>query len=352
MNLHPPGGPRVSSRIRAIGSAILISLTATVSYCVAQKPPTAAPEIRKNLVYGTHAEKALKLDVYRPRRPGRLPAVLVFHGGGWYMGAKSSSQASMFAQRLAEAGYVAISAAYRLAPDHLWPAQLDDVRRAVQYVRAEATTLGIDTTRVAAMGASAGGHLSAFLAVSDDIADLQATDPVLRQSSRINCAVSICGPMDLESREGASKAAQATVLKLLTGTSALSDQRAWALAESKLKSASPAAFVDRRDSPLFLVYGDRDTLVRPVQSLSMNRALLAAEVPHELFCVKDGGHCDFLGRLGDPVAAKTDAVWTRVLSFLIEHMTPSSKSAPASRPDSRPEAPASRPVGDEKKIIR
>lgn len=345
MNSNPGRPPRFRSFLRPLVPTILLALSAATAPLPAQAGKSAAPEIRKNLVYGTHADKALKLDVYRPRRPGRLPAVLVFHGGGWYMGGKSASEAPMFAMRLAEAGYVAISAAYRLAPDHLWPAQLDDVRRAAQYVRSEATTLGIDPSRIAALGTSAGGHLAAFLAVSDDIADPGATDLVLRQSSRVDCAVSICGPMDFETRDGASKAAQATVLKLLTGTAALSDKRAWALAESKLKSASPVSFVGAGDSPVFLAYGDKDTLVRPVQTFAMERALLAAKVPHELFCVKDGGHADFIGRLSEPAAAKIDPLWTRVLSFLIAHMK-SGADVASSRPAAPESRPSSRPVED------
>jgi acetyl esterase/lipase len=314
---------------------------AGISASVGAQAPRSEPELRKDLVFAVREEKSLKLDVYRPRRQGRLPAVLIFHGGGWYMGGRASGEAPMFARRLAEAGYVAISASYRLSQEAVWPAQLADVRRAAQYVRHHAAALGVDADRLAALGASAGGHLAAFLAVGDDAADPTAEDPLLRHSTRVRCAVSVCGPMDFAVRTGETKAGAATVVKLLTGRASASPEAIAPLLGEPLRAASPAAFVDPHDPPVFLAYGDRDGLVHPAQTFAMAEALKTAQVPHVVHLVPGGGHCDFLGRLNDPAAARKDPLWSAVLEFLVRNMTERRDRGPASQPTSRP---ASRPA--------
>ena len=123
----------------------------------------------KNVVYGEAGGKPLLLDIYRPAGPKTIrPGVILIHGGGWVEGDKSVMRE--MANSLTKAGYVAISVGYRLAKDDdsRYPAQVDDVRRAVRWVRANANRVGVDPNRLGAFGPSAGGHLVAMLGTTDE----------------------------------------------------------------------------------------------------------------------------------------------------------------------------------------
>lgn len=329
--------PRPARPFRYV--AVLTAAALFASHAPAQTRFRALrPAVERDVTFAVREGVDLKLDVYRPARSGRVPVVVVFHGGGWSLGGRALGEAPLFAERLADAGYVAVSASYRLAPKAVWPAQADDVRRAIQFVRNKARDFGGDPERIAALGASAGGHLAAYLATADDVADPRAADAVLRQSSRVRCAVSICGPMDFTVTEGASGWAESTVLRLLTGSGRRSDPQVREVANRKIPEASPALLADPHDAPVFLAYGTRDTLVPLNQTTAMETALKRHGVPCEVFAVEKGGHCDFLGQLGDPAAATKTPYWSRALAFLNRHLA----EAPDSRPASRPAA-ASRP---------
>jgi acetyl esterase/lipase len=319
---------RAAALVAAVAALLAVATPAQTRFGAVR------PAVERDVAFAVRDGADLKLDVYRPARRARVPIVVVFHGGGWSLGGRALGEAPLFAERLADAGYVAVSASYRLAPKAVWPAQGDDVRRAVQFVRGKAKEFGGDPDRIAALGASAGGHLAAFLATADDVADPRASDPVARQSSRVRCAVSICGPMDFTVTEGASGWAESTVLRLLTGSGRRSDPQVREIANRKIPDASPALLADPHDAPVFLAYGTRDTLVPLNQTTAMESALKRHGVPCEIFAVEKGGHCDFLGPLGDPAVAKKTPYWSRALAFLNRHLA----ETPASRPaaDSRP----------------
>src|SRR5262249_26300578 len=103
-------------------------------------------------------------DVYRPDGYGPRPAVLVIHGGSWRSGKRS--EMAKFARGFANAGYVVYNVDYRLAPEHRFPAQLDDVRAAFAWLHDHAHELAADPDRIAVMGYSAGAHLALLLGLA------------------------------------------------------------------------------------------------------------------------------------------------------------------------------------------
>ena len=111
----------------------------------------------------THARGVheLKMNLYRPDDEGRYPALLMIHGGGWNSG-NLSLQVPM-AQRLAARGYVTIAVEYRLIPEALFPAGVDDLEDAVEWIYRNAERYGIDRERIAVSGCSAGGQLAMLL---------------------------------------------------------------------------------------------------------------------------------------------------------------------------------------------
>ncbi|MCA1596841.1 MAG: alpha/beta hydrolase, partial [Chloroflexi bacterium] len=152
-------------------------------------------DVIRDVQYGEAGGQKLLLDVYVPWGPSMdRPAILFIHGGSWMGGDKGDYHS--FALKMASRGYVGFAVNYRLANKwgNKWPAQIDDVQRAVRWVRAHARQYGVDPDRVGAIGESAGGHLVAMLGVTDT---WNNSDPALAgYSSRVNCVVDLFGPTD------------------------------------------------------------------------------------------------------------------------------------------------------------
>jgi acetyl esterase/lipase len=126
------------------------------------------------------------------------PVVIEIHGGGWRRGSKSEFiYAGALIGDVLDAGVSVVSIDYRLSPQHTMPAPMQDTVRAVQFVRSKAREWNLDPNRIAAVGGSAGAHLAAWVALHDDFAKADSTDPVERCSSRLACFVPLSGPMDL-----------------------------------------------------------------------------------------------------------------------------------------------------------
>ena len=123
-------------------------------------------DIEENVVYSTVDASELLLDAYVPSGGIDRPAVLVVHGGAWRMGNRKQLQG--YARALAKKGFVCFAIDYRLAPRHKFPAQIEDCRSAVQWIRRNAREYSIDVKRLGAIGYSAGGHLVSLLATTGE----------------------------------------------------------------------------------------------------------------------------------------------------------------------------------------
>ena len=154
--------------------------------------------IHRDVVYGTSHPDVQRLDAYLVKSAQPAPVLIEIHGGGWRQGAKSqfTYQGDLIEAVLA-AGISVVSIDYRLTPKHTFPAQMEDVTRAVQFVRSKARDWSIDPNRIAAVGGSAGAHLAAWIGLHDDLARPESPDPVERFSSRLTCFIALSGPMDL-----------------------------------------------------------------------------------------------------------------------------------------------------------
>lgn len=248
--------------------------------CTACKP---GKDIKGSAVeYGEAGDVKLMLDVYQPPTPAKVlrPAVILVHGGAWAAGSRADCRQS--GQWLAAKGYVAFAVSYRLVKNgrNKWPAQLNDVQRAVRWVRAHANEYQVDPERIGAFGGSAGGHLVACLGTMDT---LDNSDPALAAfSSRVTCVVDLCGPTDLtedfEPKVARGKWCNEVVENLLGGKE-----------RKGAREASPLFQVDPRTSPFLIFHGRKDDIVPLDQSERLFTALTAADIPAELV-VFDGGH--------------------------------------------------------------
>lgn len=230
--------------------------------------------IYKDIVYKEVDGTEVALDVYWDGE-GRDPAIMLIHGGGWSLGDKDDSTSG--GVLLAKEGFSAVVVDYRLSPpggDWHAPAAVEDVRDAVLWIRDNGGDYGIDDTRIAAMGPSAGGHLAMMLGVTG------ATG-----RDKVEAAVSFSGPSDLTRDYGEPgfdpEDRRDIVLNFMT---CRPDE-----CPELYRAMSPIEHVDEDDSPIYQAIST-DELTPAIQAERMARALEAAGVPNELRIVPGSRH--------------------------------------------------------------
>jgi acetyl esterase/lipase len=268
---------------------------------------------KTDIVYGEAGGQRLLLDVFMPEEETTAPrpAILFVHGGGWAWGQKEDFQGR--ARRFAREGYVCFSANYRLVKPggvNTHPAQIDDVQLAVRWIREHGAEYGADPRRVAAWGASAGGHLVALLGTTDT---RDPSAPLSHRSSRPECVVDEFGPSDLTAAFPTSATLGINVQKLVDGLLGRPATSAPELA----KEASPIYHVDPRTAPFLILQGTEDIVVPRDQSDRLHMHLKAAGIDAEYLVVEGAGH-GFAGEQEERVvrAAK---------DFLTKHLGSSAK---------------------------
>ena len=272
--------------LRLIATFVMVS----VSLCAAQSRPTrpSGPDpipLPKNVngyqdvEYARGKDKPLLMDLFVPRdAKDPLPLIVWIHGGGWVGGNKEPCPALPMATK----GYVVATINYRLAPEWVFPAQIEDCKAAIRFLRANAAKYNIDPKRIGVWGISAGGHLGALLGTSGDVKEVEGeVGGNLDQSSRVQCVVDFCGPTDLglflKSGDGIAAA------KLVTGGDM---QKALDL----IKKMNPITYVTKDDPPFLIVHGDQDKTVPIESSQLLEKALKDAKVEVTYHVAKGRGH--------------------------------------------------------------
>ncbi len=245
----------------------------------ASAPATAQGDIetQENVLYATVKGTELHLDVYEPSNRGMQtgPAVVLIHGGAWSSFDKSTM--SRMGQFLARSGFVAFAVDYRLlkGDENRWPAQLDDVQRAVRWIRANAGKYGVDPDHIGAFGHSAGAQLAALLGMEDT---RDNSDRALaKYSSRVQAVVDVSGPTDfttMKDPEGVE------LLTSFLGAEYSKHPEIW-------EEASPAFHVSKKDAPFLIVHGTKDDSVPIAQAQELYDKLHAARVPVSFLKVDD-----------------------------------------------------------------
>lgn len=159
---------------------------------VSDKTPPSVKE-QKDLVYNTLGSRKLLLDAFYPKKKTKKqrPALIIIHGGGWRTGDRS--QHAPLAKQLAALGYVCFTPEYRLSTEALFPAAVHDLKAAIRWVRANAKKYNIDTNRIATIGFSAGGQLSALMGATGENPKLEGDSGSLGHSTKVNAVVDIDG---------------------------------------------------------------------------------------------------------------------------------------------------------------
>ncbi len=240
--------------------------------------------------------RPLVVDIYMPpAKGGAKPLILYIHGGGWAAGhTRHSGALSNFPEVLASLageGFVVASLEYRLSGEAGFPAQLQDSRAAIRFLKANAARYGINPARVGVWGGSAGGHLAALTALSCGNASLDAAGVTAPMGSEcVQAAVTWYGVFDFAAmlaRTGRSPADDANQLALLRCTPGNCSEQA-------VDAVSPSHYIGAGDPPFLLIHGEDDKVVPVSQSHNVEAQLKAAGVPVEAIYIPGVDH-SFVG---------------------------------------------------------
>jgi acetyl esterase/lipase len=263
------------------------------------KPGRASRSI-KGIAYAEYAPK-VKMDILVPPGPGPHPLVLYLPGGGFVSARRM--MAGKQRRYVAEAGFVVASIDYRTTTvGATYRDGLMDVATALRFLRDHAAEYGIDPTRVALWGESAGAYLTSMAATEPD--------------NKLLAAVDFFGASNLDE---ISKGFDATAVAAMSGPDSaiaayvLGRGRSLADHPDEARQADPASRVTAQTPPFLIVHGDDDRLIPPTQTARLHQALLAAGVSSTRYVVTGGGHGDFSD---NPEAWTGVELMDRVVDFL------------------------------------
>lgn len=246
---------------------------------------TAGVKSHRDLVYVEGGHERHKLDLHLPEKAdGPLPLIIWVHGGGWQTGSKDGCPP--LRGGYIERGYAVASINYRLSGHAVFPAQIEDCKAAIRWLRAHAREYGLDAKRFGVWGSSAGGHLVALLGTSGDVKEFDV-GANLDQSSRVQAVCDYYGPTDFVvfvTTPGYERHATADAPEAkLIGRAVL---------ENKAKAArvNPITYVSKDDPPFLIVHGDQDPTVPMNQSQLLFQALKKTGVSAHFHTIHGAGH--------------------------------------------------------------
>lgn len=286
----------------ALWSAAVFALVALL-LLVAAPRDSAALTVERDVVYGTAQGTPLLLDLAMPKTGnGPFPVVVFLHGGGWSEG--NRQEMNHFIEGVAGLGYVGVTVAYRLVPAARFPAQLEDCKAAVRWLRANAAKYRINPKRIGVVGFSAGGHLASMLGVTGKNDGLEGAGGNPDQSSRVQAVVSFFGLTDFSTRDWPRDLENGVIEPFLGGS--------FANHADEYRRASPITYVTSDAPPFLFFHGSEDKLVPVDQSKRLGEKLRNAGVFAEVNVLEGEGH-------GFTDAANQKAM-RRMLDFLDAHL--------------------------------
>jgi acetyl esterase/lipase len=272
----------------------------------AQMPTNGAASplssVQQDVPYSTLGDHSLMLDIYQPSEQSSAPrpAVVLIHGGGWTSFDKATMHTmGMF---LARCGFVAFAVDYRLmhGNENLWPAQLDDVQRAVRWIRANAAKYRVDPDHIGAFGHSAGAQLAALLGMEETRDNSDAA--LAKYSSRVQAVVEVSGPTDFTTHRDADDDA---FLATFFGGDYAQRSKVW-------QDASPVFHVSKNVSPFLIMHGTQDADVPIAQSQELADKLREAGASVKFVTVEDA-HTFQTPEARKRLALETQAFFTQYL---------------------------------------
>jgi acetyl esterase/lipase len=263
------------TRRRFLATAGIAAAGPALGTLAAQNKPSdrGSVSIEKNIVFGKAGNTELRLDIYRPPAgTEKRMATIHMHGGGFTGGSKETLSERVLP--LAMAGYVAIPVQYRLAGDAKWPAQIEDVKAAIRWTRANAKSLGIDPEKIAVVGYSAGGQLALFAAGTGNRPEFEGNNGTPGVGTQVVACCAYYPSTEVRPR------ADGTAHTLLpTGSD-----------EAAHRAASPLTYITKAFPPTVIFHGTADTTIPLESSERLFKQLRDAQVPAELHAIAGVPH--------------------------------------------------------------
>ncbi|QDS90394.1 Carboxylesterase NlhH [Rosistilla ulvae] len=244
-------------------------------------------QVMRDVVYGQGGGRDLTMHLVLPKEPADqpLPVYVWLHGGGWMAGNKDGGVQQVIPA--VRSGFVGATIEYRLSGEAIFPAQIEDCKCAIRYLRANAKKYNIDVKRIAVGGSSAGGHLAALIGTSAGAADLEGIGGWADQRSDVQAVVDLYGPTDLvqfvQTPGYESHARSNSPETRLLGGEVLKRLDA-------AEKANPIHYVDESDPPFLIIHGSNDRTVPANQSEAIYKALQGAGVDSKLHLIEGAGH--------------------------------------------------------------
>jgi acetyl esterase/lipase len=245
------------------------------------------------------AGRELKVDIFHPANTaGPVPGLLFLPGGGWQT-ANRAPLRERYGVRMAERGYVCVTGEYRVMDEAAWPAQIQDVKAMIRWMRANSESLGIDPAAIVVGGKSAGGHLALLAAGTQGLAAFEGNSGHTTASSEVAGVIGVAPVADL------TEWARRPTMARLFG-----DNPSAAI----VQAASPIAHINGDYPPTLLIHGTADTRVPHAMTMRMYQALEQAGVPVDL-CLYAGQDHFF-----DQEARFCDAIAEAMAFFIARYM--------------------------------
>ena len=307
-----------------LAALFLTSCSAAVVETSSPFPTEKLGTVEENIAYCSDNDSEV-LDFYYPTADSLtnedpFPVVLYVHGGGWTSGDKSDL--ALYRDALTSKGIAVAAANYRLAPESVFPDNIEDLKCAVRYLRSNADAYHIDPDRMGGYGGSAGGHLISLLGTSDETQGWDQVQDYQGVSSRLSAVVDLYGPTNL-TQEFAGN--EPDLLLKAFGDSSY----------NQASEQSPLTYVSADDPDFLIMHGTEDDLVPFEQSQTFYDALIAAGVDATLIPVEGAGHTFKPAQKGVPPQPGMPEIAEIMSDWLVEHLP---ANEPAKSPISADEA--------------
>jgi len=253
---------------------IVLAFSCIATFAAESRTPT-----QDGIVYGTADGQTLTMDYYAPKGAGVHPIAIIIHGGGYHGGDSKAGSEAYVADFLAPAGYAVFSVNYRLAPKYPYPYMVQDVQRAVRYIRYHARDWNSDPNKIALVGGSAGGYLSNMVGLLNAPGDPHAFDPVDRVSARVQAVVSLYAQSSFE-----FVPLNGDVHRFLDPFIAQKGLK------EAIREASPITYVSKHDPPFLEILGDQDEYIPMSEATNLQTALHAAKLRCDIIVIPGGKH--------------------------------------------------------------